>query len=150
MAIGQLHHVGILAKDLDKAVQFYSEALGLGPFRISEISLDNFVTKGKPAPFAVKVAFTSIGPIELEFIEVTQAEGEYLHTEFLQKKGEGLRHLSFYVPKLEDALSHLAKLGIEATSSYRVGDTEILAFLNEDKTFGVAIELVQAGREEQR
>ena len=46
-------------------------------------------------PFSYRVAFAVLGPIEMELIEVL--EGNTIHADFLNTRGEGIHHIGFRV-----------------------------------------------------
>jgi len=51
-----VQQVGIVVKDIDQAVDFYSRVLGWGPFTISEYPMKGVIFKGKPTDCRIKVA----------------------------------------------------------------------------------------------
>ena len=50
--LGKLSHIGIVVRDIDKAVEYYSSVLGLGPFttEVSTISAHSYTGARRPAP----------------------------------------------------------------------------------------------------
>lgn len=136
----QVNQVGIVVKDLDKAIQFYSQVFGLGPFRAWELALPEVVSRGKRMPLKMKLAFASLGPIQFELIEAPP--GDNIYREFLETRGEGLHHLGFDVSDLEAQLSQVKKQGIGVLLS---GGTERVSFayLDSGQTGGVIFELIQ-------
>lgn len=135
--------VGIVVKDVDKAIDFYSSAFGWGPFQVLEAELEGFSYRGQRGSCRLKLAKLALArsvPIEIVLIQVL--EGETPHTEFLRGKGEGMHHLTFRVDNLEDMLATLAKEGIEPVFSSNTSRAAF-AYLNSDKIGGVMFELLQ-------
>ena len=116
--LGKLSHIGIVVRDLDKAVDYYSSVFGLGPFRTDVYELKPFMYRGKPANARVKAAIAYSGSVFIELVEVL--EGETPHTEFLKEKGEGIQHVAFLVRDLDQKLEELGKSGIEPVMQYRL------------------------------
>lgn len=116
--LGTFSHVGIVVKDVDKAMKYYSSVFGLGPFTTSVYELKRFMYRGKPADARVKAAIAYSGRILIELIEVL--EGETAHTEFLRERGEGVQHIAFTIENLDGALVELAKDGIEPIMRYNL------------------------------
>jgi len=114
--LGPLSHIGIVVKDLDKAIEYYSSVFGLGPFSTDVYELKGFLYRGKPADARVKAAIAYSGRIFIELVQVL--EGETAHTEFLREHGEGLQHIAFPVRDLDAALAELAKEGIKPIMHY--------------------------------
>ena len=137
----QLGQIGVVVRDLDRTVKYYSEILGLGPFRFAfDRSIPETTYRGEHRPLRLKQAWTQLGPVELELIEVLS--GESTHTEFLRDKGEGLHHLGFFVPDLDNALAKAEKLGIGVIQSGKI-EGGGFAYLDTEKNGGVIFEFVQ-------
>ena len=160
MTLGKLSHVGIVVRNLDKAMEYYGSVFGLGPFTTEVYDLKSFVYRGKTTRARVKAAIAYSGPIFIELVQVL--EGETVHTEFLREKGEGLQHVAFLVRNLDEKLKELAKSGVEPVMRLRVpieapADTNAAqpgiskktrlelteVYLNSDKTGGAMIQLME-------
>jgi methylmalonyl-CoA/ethylmalonyl-CoA epimerase len=129
-----LAQVGIVVRDVEKTMDFYTAAFGFGPWTI----FDEIPNPG----FKVKIAMAQSGQVQLELIQVL--EGESLHSKFLKEKGEGLHHLAFFVVDIDKELARLTKLGITPYESAKVpGFDAGFAYLNTDKIGGVMFELLQ-------
>lgn len=128
----KIDHVGIAVSDLDKAIGFYRDQLGLD-FKGTEV-----VDEQK-----VKVAFFPVGESKLELLEPTDPEGPV--GKFIEKKGEGVHHLSFRVSNIEEKLKALKDQGvalIDEVPRYGAGGAKI-AFLHPKSTGGVLVELCE-------
>jgi len=128
----KIDHIGIAVADLDKALEFYRDQLGL-EFKGFEV-----VDEQK-----VKVAFFPVGESKIELLESTDPEGPV--GKFIEKKGEGVHHLSFRVSDIESKLRRLKELGvalIDEKPRYGAGGAKI-AFLHPRSTGGVLIELCE-------
>jgi 4-hydroxyphenylpyruvate dioxygenase-like putative hemolysin len=153
--LGKLSHIGIVVRDMDKAMEYYSSVFGLGPFTTEVYDLKSFIFRGKTASARVKAAIAHSGSVFIELVQVL--EGETVHTEFLREKGEGLQHVAFLVRNLDETLGELAESGIEpvmrlkvpieppptpdASKRTRMELTEV--YLNSDKVGGVMIQLME-------
>ncbi|MFC2058731.1 VOC family protein [Chloroflexota bacterium] len=136
-----LDQIGIVVKDVDKAIEYYSSVFGLGPFYVREVEPDNMVYRGQVSGCRMKLAFTVSGPVEIELIQIL--EGETIHSDFLREKGEGLHHLRFRVDNVNDMLGELAEDGIEPV--WQNADHS-MACLNSDKVGGVVFEIIEGRR----
>ncbi len=135
----KLDQVGIVVKDLDKAMDFYSSTFGLGPFRAIEFGMD-IDYKGKEWSIKQRSAHFQCGQVELELVNVLQ--GETPHTDFLAAKGEGVQHLRFEVDDLESTLAGLAKGGIRPVWTKSTSHVDF-AYVSSDAVGGVMFELIQ-------
>lgn len=128
----KIDHVGIAVSDLEKAVEFYKDQLGLD-FKGTEV-----VDEQK-----VKVAFFPVGESKIELLEPTDPDGPV--GKFIEKKGEGVHHLSFRVSNIEEKLKALKDQGvalIDEKPRYGAGGAKI-AFLHPKSTGGVLVELCE-------
>jgi methylmalonyl-CoA/ethylmalonyl-CoA epimerase len=130
-----LAHVGIAVRSLDEAVPVWVRALGF----THEETIDFESMK-------VRIAFLRGGSAELELLEPTSADSPV--GRFLEKRGEGMHHLSFLVPDIEKALRGAEAAGLELIDrSPREGSHSTkIAFLSPRSLTGVLVELCE-GRE---
>lgn len=131
LAAPRLHHVGIIVRDLDEAVERYRQ-LGFG----------------EPARFdvpeqGVQVVSYVAGPGYLELMTPTNPDSGVAR--FLERRGEGLHHVAYAVPDIEAALARLAAEGfelIDATPRHGIHDWRV-AFVHPRSCGGVLTELVE-------
>jgi methylmalonyl-CoA/ethylmalonyl-CoA epimerase len=135
-------HLGIVVKDIEKAVDFYTKAFGLSFEEIAEHQLPpDVIYKGQPSPYTMKVTFAQMGSIRLELVQVV--EGECIYTEFLRDYGEGIHHLGFEVADLEKEVANAEAQGLEMICHLKMVGIMAFAHFDNVKTNGVRIELVQ-------
>lgn len=128
----KLDHIGIAVKDLDQAMKLYREAFGIEPDLVYESSY----TKAK-------IAFFPIGDVRIELIQPVNPES--VVGKFLEKKGEGIHHVSYRVKDVDRSLAELEMTGVQLIDkkSRKVRENERVAFLHPKSTNGVLIELIQ-------
>jgi len=144
-----VHHIGVVVRDVEKTVEFYEKNYSCvfqtppetGTERIHIIRHKGALFRGKPVDYAIKSAFTKLGPIYLEFIQ--PLEGQELRTEFLEKHGEGMQHVGIRVDDLEAELAKMQRLGFEVVLRSEPGFRSTWAYLDTNKAGGVMYELVQ-------
>jgi len=130
--VNKVDHIGIAVKNLDDAVNFYENILGL---KVSGIEI---VQEQK-----VKVAFLPVGDSEVELLESTDEDGAI--AKFIAKNGEGVQHIAYRVDDIEAAIAEMKEKGIRMIDEkprYGAGGAKI-AFCHPKSTFGVLIELTQ-------
>ena len=98
-AFSNMVQIGVIVRDLDRTVKFLSEVFGLGPFRYITYPPDRddmeTTYRGEPGAYSHRIAFTELGPVELEIVQ--PLTGESGLTEFLEEHGEGIQHIRFNV-----------------------------------------------------
>lgn len=125
-----LAHVGIAVRSLEPAIERWTRGLG---FTAEEVeTLDSM---------GLRLAFLRAGDAVIELLEPTRPDSTI--AKFLEKRGEGIHHLSFFVDDLEAALAAAEAAGLELIDrTPRAGGhgTQI-AFLHPRALGGVLVEL---------
>ena len=137
----QIGQVGVVVRDIDKAVEYYS-SFGIGPFEPLNVSIIEREVYGKPAEDVkniVKVA--QVGKVDLELVQ--PAAGESIQKEFLERHGEGINHLGFFVDDLNQEVAKLVEKGFKVIMSAKFIGGGGFAYLDTDKVGGVQFELIQ-------
>ena len=139
----KLTQVAVVVRDMDRAIENYTNLLGIGPFRKMEIPLTRAEVRGRPVPLTLKLAMARLGDITLELV---QAEpGDNIYWEFLQQHGEAMHHLGFDVADLEAELARLGEKGIGVLQRGRT-DGVSFAYLDTVALGGAIVELIQRGQ----
>ena len=130
--ISGIDHVGIAVKSIDEASKFWVGTLG---FRLSRIE---DVPEQK-----VRVAILKAGETTIELLEPTSPDSPIQR--FLEKRGEGLHHLTLETDDLAGQLKKLkaANVGlIDEQPRIGAGGAKI-AFLHPKSAHGVLVELCE-------
>lgn len=138
----QLHHIGVVVKDVDKATGYLS-SLGIGPFDFSPPPPPpkmDIRFRGKPADYKLKGSMVNAGPVKIELLQ--PVEGESPMSEFLAKKGEGVQHLGFAVDNIEEEVDKLVSKGVKVLMEGK-WEGGGFVFFETDETGGLTIELLQ-------
>ena len=130
--------IGVVVEDLDRTMAFYQSAFGLGPFDIREVGAPNVWDRGEEKPIKARLAFATLGEVELELIQIL--EGDSVHLEFLREHGEGLHHLGFFVKDFQAKLEQAEALGFKVlqTDPFR----QAYAYLDTREPGGIIFELI--------
>jgi methylmalonyl-CoA/ethylmalonyl-CoA epimerase len=124
-----IEHIGIAVENLDKAIRFYEQVLGLECYAIEEVPDQR-----------VKTAFFMIGETKIELLESTHPDGPV--GKFIEKKGPGVHHIAFAMPDVGEALKSAEEKGIQLIDKSPRNGAEGLriGFLHPKSTFGVLTE----------
>jgi methylmalonyl-CoA/ethylmalonyl-CoA epimerase len=128
--ITHIEHIGIAVSDLEKAVRYYEEVLGIDCYGIEEVEDQK-----------VRTAFFRLGETKIELLESTDPEGPV--GKYIERRGEGIHHIALATDNVENALKEAESKGIELIDKQpRRGAEELLiGFLHPKSTFGVLTEL---------
>lgn len=138
-----ISQVGMVVKDIDKVMHFYSTTFGIGPWEVKEGEYRKLRVRDQYYSCKTRVARTDFGPIELELFQVV--EGRSLHSEFLDKDREGVHHFGFFVSgeEREKIIGELSEIGINVVQAAE-RPTVRFAFLDTEKEGGgVFFELIE-------
>ncbi len=140
----EMSQIGIVVKDLERAIEYYEDTLGFGPFTRSGVDFnlvfDYIELRGERVETEFLMGFAALGSLELELIQPVR--GPSLYREFLERGSEGLHHLCFDVDDLDERLKRYRSMGLPALMEGRTPNGGF-AYLDTEKIGGVIIELVQ-------
>jgi methylmalonyl-CoA/ethylmalonyl-CoA epimerase len=124
-----IEHIGIAVADLDEAITYYSDILGLECYAVEEVKDQK-----------VKTAFFKVGETKIELLESTDPEGPI--GKFIDRKGPGVHHIAFAVDDVNEALKNVEGKGIRLIDQAPRAGAEGLqiGFLHPKSTFGVLTE----------
>jgi methylmalonyl-CoA epimerase len=129
--IKKVSHIGLAVKDLKEASDFFRENFG---FSISE----------KEDFGELNFSFVPIeGGTDLELLQSTTPDGTI--AKFIQKRGEGIHHISFEVDDIQAELDRLKAKGLTLINEtpYPNAHEDLVAFIHPKSTYGILVELIQ-------
>jgi methylmalonyl-CoA/ethylmalonyl-CoA epimerase len=130
--LGKIHHIAVVVRDMEPALAFWRDDLGLELETVMPIPSDR-----------VDIAFLPVGEVKLELVRPTDDTTGVAR--FLEGRGEGFHHVCFEVPNLAEALLRLEIDGIELIDTApRKGAEGPVAFLHPRSCHGVLVELIEA------
>ena len=131
-ALGKVHHVAVVVEDVEAALGFWRDTLGLPVELVLPIEGDR-----------VTIAFLPVGESKVELVQPTDDTTGVAR--FLAGKGEGFHHVCFEVDDLAATLTRLGLDGIELIDTApRRGAEGPVAFLHPRSCHGVLVELIEA------
>lgn len=128
-----LDHVGIAVKNVDEALAFYRDALGLHVDVPEEVASQR-----------VRAHFIPTGQAALELLEPTAADS--VIAQYVEKRGPGLHHLTLRVDDINAALEQLKARKVRLVDEQPRPGAEgaLVAFIHPSSAHGVLVELKQA------
>jgi methylmalonyl-CoA/ethylmalonyl-CoA epimerase len=124
-----IEHIGIAVSNLNEAIKFYEDVLGLECYAIEEV-MDQ----------KVRTAFFRIGETKIELLESTAPEGPI--GKFIEKKGQGIHHIAFAFPDADAALKDAGNMGVQLIDerARKGAENMEIGFIHPRSTFGVLTE----------
>ncbi|MDE5726228.1 MAG: methylmalonyl-CoA epimerase [Duncaniella sp.] len=135
MDISHIEHIGIAVPNLEEAIAFYENTLGIKCFAIEEV-----------ADQKVRTAFFKVGETKIELLEGTAPESAI--SKFIENNGGrgGIQHMAFAIADgVQNALNEMEGKGCRLIDKAPRKGAEGLniAFLHPKSTCGTLIELCE-------
>lgn len=132
--VRRVDHVGIATPDLDRALAFYRDALGM------RVAWDEVVEEQ-----GVRAVFLACGHgTEIELLIPTRDDSAV--AKFIAKRGAGMHHVAYEVEDIAAALADAKARGLRLVdaSPRRGARGHLVAFLHPEAAGGVLVEFIQA------
>jgi len=128
----KIEHIGIAVKDLEQANDVFAKLIGEEHYKIEEVEVEG-----------VRTSFFRVGDSKIELLEAKNTASPI--SKFIEKRGEGMHHIAFYVDNIETEMQRLKDNGFELIKEHysKGADNKHIAFLHPKSTNGVLIELCQ-------
>ncbi|MFT4521619.1 MAG: methylmalonyl-CoA/ethylmalonyl-CoA epimerase [Bacteroidia bacterium] len=128
----KVEHIGIAVSSISNSNTLFSKLLGANPYKEERVNSEGVLT-----------SFFQVGETKIELVGSTK-EGSAIN-KFLEKRGEGIHHLAFFVDNIDLEMNRLKKEGFQFINDEpKMGaDQKRIAFLHPKSTNGVLIELCE-------
>jgi methylmalonyl-CoA/ethylmalonyl-CoA epimerase len=130
--VKQINHVAVIVDDMDKALSFWRDALGMDLHEIRDVPAEKS-----------QVAFLPLPGSEVELVQPTTDDSGI--AKYLAKRGPGMHHICLEVDDIDGMLSQLKSKGIRLINvePRTTADGKKYAFVHPESTSGVLVELYQ-------
>ena len=127
----KINHVAVAVEDIDTALSFWRDALGIPLHHIEDV----------PSQKA-RVAFLPVGDSEVELVQPTAEDTGT--AKFIKERGGGIHHLCIQVGDIDAALKDLKAKGVRLINESALElEGRRMAFVHPKSTGGVLLELYQ-------
>ena len=115
--VGKVNHIGIMVRDLDRAIETYAKGLGIA----LEKRVENMDLK-------LRIGILKSGPLEIELLEFKDPDLPI--PKAIQADKSGLSHLCFEVTHLDQTIEELKTKGFHLVEGFpRQGAHGRIAFM---------------------
>ena len=128
----RIEHIGIAVKDLEAANNTYKAVLGEEPYKTETVESEG-----------VSTSFFKVGESKIELLAATRPDSPI--SKFIEKRGEGIHHMAFYVDDIKAEIERLKNEGFRLLNDQPKpgADNKIVAFMHPKDANGVLVELCQ-------
>lgn len=130
--VKQINHVAVVVDDMDKALSFWRDALGMEVHGLRDVPAEKS-----------QVAFLPLPGSEVELVQPTADDSGI--AKYLAKRGPGMHHICLEVDDIEEMMSQLKSRGVRLINEEPriAADGKKYAFIHPESTSGVLVELYQ-------
>jgi len=128
----RIEHIGIAVKDLEAANKTYNAVLGAEHYKTEAVESEG-----------VSTSFFKVGESKIELLAATNPDSPI--AKFIEKRGEGIHHIAFYVDDIQAEIERLKKEGFRLLNENPKpgADNKLVAFMHPKDANGVLVELCQ-------
>jgi len=138
---GQVRQNGYVVKDVEAAMRYWSETLGVGPFFYApRVPVKNFHYRGVPQAIEVSVALANSGPLQIELVQ-QRNDVPSMYKAFLDAGHTGLQHIAYWTESFDQDIARLTAQGLQVVMSGEVGERGRYAYFDTEFHPGSVIEL---------
>lgn len=130
--VKSIHHVAIVVDDMEKALSFWRDALGIELHEMRAVPAEQS-----------RVAFLPLQGSEVELVMPTSAESGI--AKYLARRGAGMHHICLQVDDILGMLARLKSQGVRLINEAprTTADGKKYAFIHPESTSGVLVELYE-------
>ena len=130
--IKKVDHIAIIVEDIDEALLFWRDALGLELHRVEEVPDQESV-----------IAFLPVGEGDIELVKPTTEDSGVAR--YLKKRGPGIHHICLEVDDIQATLARLRSRDVRLINETPVigAGGKKIAFIHPESTHGVLVELYE-------
>lgn len=130
--VKQINHVAVVVDDMDKALSFWRDALGLELHELRDVPAEKS-----------QVAFLPLQGSEVELVRPTSDDSGIAKS--LAKRGPGMHHICLEVDDIEGMLAQLKSKGMRLINEEprTAADGKKYAFIHPESASGVLVELYE-------
>jgi len=145
-SLGRKLQLAFLVKDMDAALELWTEKLNVAPFVVFEHALGSrhFIHRGERSPVDLSLALSYVGETQIELI-CPRNDAPSIYSEALQHGIESARahHIAFWPDDLASAWRELTCKGFEEVASIRspAGEVDVY-YLSSPASLGLMVEIV--------
>ncbi|GAA0585641.1 VOC family protein [Rhizomicrobium electricum] len=138
---GEVRQIGYVVRDIEAAMKYWSEILGIGPwFYAPKIVDQHFEYKGRPSPIQRAVALANSGPLQMELVQqLNDAPSMYL--DFLKAGHTGAQHFAYWTTDFDSDIARLTAQGLKIGMYGSVGAGGRYVYFETEFHPGTVIEL---------
>lgn len=139
--LGAVRQLGYVVSDIEAAMRYWTETLGVGPFFYSpHVPIRNYIYRGGHYAPHNAVALANSGEVQIELIE-TRDDIPSMYRDFTRAGHSGLQHVAYWTDNYDSDMKRLGALGFKPVMQGEVGENGRFVYFDTEYHPGTVIEL---------
>lgn len=143
--LGAVRQNGYVVRDIEKAMEYWSGTLGVGPwYYIEKPPIEAFEYRGQPSEPDISIALANSGSLQIELIQQRNDQPS-MYRDFLDALPEdgdgGLQHIAYWTTDFGAALAGRLAAGWRIGHRGRIGARGRFLYFESDGHAGTVVEL---------
>jgi len=138
---GPIRQNGYVVRDIEAAMKHWTDVMCIGPFfHVERLRMVEHIHRGTPSELEISCAWANSGDLQIELVQqLNDAPSTY--KEFLDARGEGFHHVSFWTTTFEKDLQRGIDCGLSVLSQGKTTAEGGFAYFEQEAHPGTLIEL---------
>ncbi len=138
---GHIRQNGYVVRDIEAALEYWTEVLGVGPFYyIEDVPVENFTYLGSPSDAKLSIALGNSGDLQIELIQ-QRNDAPSMYKDFLDAGHEGLQHVAYWTTDYQADYDRLLAQGFRVGQEGEIGENGRFVYFDTGGHPGSIIEL---------
>jgi hypothetical protein len=130
--LGSIRQNGYVVRDIEAALEHWTETLGVGPFWLFErVPVENFQYRGEPSPIELSIALANSGDLQIELIQ-QRNDAPSMYRDFLAAGNEGLQHVAYWSEDFDADFARAGQAGWSVGQAGQIGDDGRFVYFDTD------------------
>jgi len=139
--LGQIRQLGYVVPDIEEAMEWWSEVMGVGPFFYNpRVPIEDYRYQGLSYEVENSVALANSGFIQVELIQMRN-DAPSMYRDFLRAGHTGLQHVAYWTVDYDRDLALMQAQGFAVKMSGQVGSDGRFCYFDKELHPGSVIEL---------
>lgn len=137
---GEISQLGHIVPDIEKAMDFWINVLGVGPFfYVKKMRAEQYRYRGKEYDIEFAAALANSGNLQIELLQPL-CGAPSMWRDFLDAGKEGFQHVAFWTENYDEAMNEAERLGYSLVQDGVLGGGRF-SYFDTAETGGLVVEL---------
>ena len=145
LALPRVGQIGIITHSIKRALPGMAEAFNMRTWYKPRYAEKEFIIHGRQVDLDFNLVFAYSGGLQIELVEENTQQAA-IYKDHLEKFGQGIHHLGFYIPDMDAKIEIANRMGLEILLESRFttagGGAVHFVYLDTREQCGIILELI--------